>query len=176
MLSTSLVPELSRREVIPLLFGWDNLNHQYAGVLEILMLSKFSLALGLAIVSSLVGFSLPAAAQNCTANCRSDQIQFTPGAHLDVEVVNQTSAVVYVQQVPLMAPDSLLPRQTANIGFKWGTAPNVSIRFWNNEDQPVKAYLFRPDENTLRVEVRNFAYELSDRAIYIQNDGRVLIY
>ncbi|HEY9761252.1 MAG TPA: hypothetical protein V6D07_01940 [Trichocoleus sp.] len=140
------------------------------------MIGKLSAAFGFAVVSSLVALPLPLAAQNCTANCRSDQIQFTPGARLDVEVVNQSSAVVYVQQVPLMAPDSLLPRQTANIGFKWGTVPNVSIRFWNNEDQPIKAYLYRPSENTLRVELRNFAYELSDRAIYVQNDGRVLIY
>ncbi|HEY9879537.1 MAG TPA: hypothetical protein V6D29_13860 [Leptolyngbyaceae cyanobacterium] len=140
------------------------------------MIAKFSAVLGFAVVSALVGLPLPLAAQNCTENCRSDQIRFTPGDRLDVEVVNQSSAVVYVQQVPLMAPTPLRPRQTANIGFKWGTEPNVSIRFWNDEDQPIKAYLFRPAENVLRVEVRNFGYELSDRAIYIQNDGRVLLY
>lgn len=141
------------------------------------MVSQFSSSLGLVVLcASFLTAPLPLIAQNCTANCRSDQIQFIPGERLTVEVVNQSSRVVNVQQVPLMAPSVLSPGQTADIGFNWGTTPNIAIRFWNAEEEPIRAYLFRPAERTLRVEIRDFPWQLSDRSIYIQNDGRVIIY
>ncbi|MBD0336322.1 MAG: hypothetical protein ICV62_12595 [Cyanobacteria bacterium Co-bin13] len=141
------------------------------------MVSRFTSGLGLAVVlASLLGAPLPLQAQNCTANCRSDEIQFTPGERLQVEFVNQSSRVVTVEQVPLIGPRTLRPGQTTNIGFNWGTTPNIAIRFWSEAEQPIRAYLFRPADRTLRVEIRDLPWQLSDRSIYIQNDGRVIIY
>jgi hypothetical protein len=118
----------------------------------------------------------PALAQNCVANCRSDQMQFTPGDRLQVVVVNQTGVVVKVEQVPMIAPYTLAPQQSATMGFNWGTTPNISIRFWNPDREPLRAYLYKVSEQELRIELRPFPRQFSDRSIYIQNDGRVLIY
>jgi hypothetical protein len=141
------------------------------------MVSRFASGLGLAVaLVGLLSSSAPLQAQNCTANCRSDQIQFTPGDRLQIEFVNQSSRVVTVQQVPLIAPRPLRPGQSTDIGFNWGTTPNVAIRFWSEDEQPIRAYLFRPSDRTMRVEIRDLPWQLSDRSIYIQNDGRVIIY
>lgn len=141
------------------------------------MVSRFSANLGLLVffLGLAVG-PLPLAAQTCTANCRSDQVQFTPGDPLSVEVINRSGVPITVQQVPLMAPISLRPGQSTQLGFRWGTTPNVAVRFWSPENEPLRAYLFRPAERTLQIEIRKLPYQLGDRSIYIQNDGRVIIY
>ncbi|HEY9735982.1 MAG TPA: hypothetical protein V6D06_06855 [Trichocoleus sp.] len=141
------------------------------------MVSQFSANLGLlALLAGLVAAPLPLAAQPCTANCRSDQVQFTPGDPLTVEVINRSTVAVNVEQVPLIGPQNLRPGQSARLGFNWGTSPNVAIRFWNPDQEPLRAYLFRPAERTLQIEIRDLPYQLGDRSIYIQNDGRVIIY
>lgn len=141
------------------------------------MVSQISANLGLLVfLAGLVAAPLPLAAQRCTANCRSDQVQFTPGDPLSVEVINRSSVLISVQQVPLTGEVSLRPGQSIRLGFNWGTTPNVAIRFWNPDQEPLRAYLFRPADRTLQVEIRDLPYQLGDRSIYIQNDGRVIIY
>jgi len=112
----------------------------------------------------------------CTANCRSDQIQFTPGDPVAIEVINQTLRPIQVEQVPMIAPARLLPGDTLRLDFGWGTKPNISIVFWSESDRPFKAYLFRPEETSLQIQIRPFAYGPSDRSVDILDDGRVLIY
>ncbi|ASC73810.1 hypothetical protein XM38_047830 [Halomicronema hongdechloris C2206] len=113
---------------------------------------------------------------DCRANCRSDQIQVTPGDPVAIEVINQTSVPVQVEQVPMIAPARLSPGETLWLDFGWGTKPNISIVFWSETEQPLKAYLFRPEDTSLRIQIRPFAYGPSDRSVDILDDGRVLIY
>ena len=135
------------------------------------MMSKTFLATALVCGS----LSVPAVAQTCRVNCRSDQIQFIPGDPITVEVINQTPVIVQVEQIPMIAPYALRPRQSARLGFGWGTQPNISIVFWNTQEQPIRAYLSRPEPLRLEIELRPFTSEPSDRSVYIQNDGRVMI-
>ncbi len=117
----------------------------------------------------------PGLAQNCVENCRSGQIRFTPGDRITVEVVNLSIVTVAVEQVPLRGPITLPPAIGTVFGFGWGTKPNLSMFIWALEDQPIRYQLSRVDETTLRVEVVTAPSEPSDRSIFIQNDGTVIV-
>jgi hypothetical protein len=118
----------------------------------------------------------PGSAQNCIENCRSGQIRFTPGDRISVEVVNLSIATVAVEQVPLRGPLTLVPGTSTQLGFGWGTKPNLSMFIWSlQEDQPIRYRLSRLGDTTLGVEVVSAPSEPSDRSIFIQNDGSVII-
>ena len=117
----------------------------------------------------------PALAQSCVENCRSGQIRFTPGDRITVEVVNLSIVTVAVEQVPLRGPITLPPTIGTVFGFGWGTKPNLSMVIWALEDQPIRYQLSRVDDTTLRVEVVTAPSEPSDRSIFIQNDGTVIV-
>jgi hypothetical protein len=72
----------------------------------------------------------PLLAQTCTDNCRSGQIQFTPGDRISVELVNLSPVTVGVEQVPLRGPLTLAPGTSTVLGFGWGTTPNLSMFIW----------------------------------------------
>ena len=136
-------------------------------------------------LSSLVGLTLcwgfnqaaqPGMAQTCQANCGSRQIQFTPGQRIRLQMVNQTSSLVQVEQVFTTDPVPLLPGQELEIDPNFGTEPNVSVVFWDETSLPIRAVLFRPAPNTLRIEIRPGGRPPGDRSIYIENDGKVAIF
>jgi hypothetical protein len=120
-------------------------------------------------------FGQPVLAQNCTVDCGSGAIQFTPGDRITVEVKNLTNVAVAVEQPPLIPPITLLPGTSTDLGFGWGTTPNLSMFFWTLDDQPIRVRLGRPAESTLSLEIYSAPSEPSDRSIYIENDGRVII-
>ena len=132
--------------------------------------------LGCAIGLMVLGLGQePALAQNCVENCRSGQIQFTPGDRISVEVVNLSRVTVAAEQVPLIGPLTLPPGTSTTLGFGWGTTPNLSMFIWALEDQPIRYQLGRLDDTTLLVEVITAPSEPSDRSIFIKNDGRVVV-
>lgn len=119
----------------------------------------------------------PAWGQTCTEHCRSDQIQFTPGDRLSVQVVNQSRAVVHVQQKPMTPPVTLSPGMTTEMGFGWGTQPNLAIYFWtDSSEQLIRVQLNRPAQTALQIEIYNAPSAPINGTVYIQNDGRVSIY
>ena len=139
------------------------------------MLSSL-ISIGCAISLTVLGLGPgPALAQNCLENCRSGQIQFTPGDRISVEVVNLSIVTVAAEQVPLRGPITLPPGISTTLGFGWGTKPNLSMFIWALEDQPIRYQLHRVGDTTLRVEVVTAPSEPSDRSIFIQNDGRVIV-
>jgi hypothetical protein len=117
----------------------------------------------------------PLLAQTCTDNCRSGQIQFTPGDRISVELVNLSPVTVGVEQVPLRGPLTLAPGTSTVLGFGWGTTPNLSMFIWPLADQPIRYTLGRMDDTTLTVEIVTAPSEPSDRSIYVENDGRVMV-
>jgi hypothetical protein len=117
----------------------------------------------------------PTLAQTCTVNCRSGEIQFTPGDRITVQVVNRSTVAVGIEQPPLSGPRTLAPGSTTELGFGWGTQPNISIFFWALADQPIRVNLSRPATTTLSVEIYSAASEPSDRSLFIENDGRVTV-
>ncbi|MEL7328788.1 MAG: hypothetical protein AAGJ69_02975, partial [Cyanobacteria bacterium J06559_1] len=56
-----------------------------------------------------------------------------------------------------------------------GADAEMSLVFWDQNNQAVNAVLHRPDSETLQVELLPSGQE-SDRAVHVQNDGRVLVY
>lgn len=123
---------------------------------------------------ALGGLVLSVRAQTCTANCLSRQVQFTPGQRIGLQMVNQTASLVLVEQVFRTSPVPILPGQQLDLDPNFGTAPNISLVFWDETSLPVRAILFRPNPNTLRIEIRPGGRP-GDRSIYIENDGKVSI-
>jgi hypothetical protein len=141
-------------------------------------MGKFSSLVSLGCLIGLTLWGLPnppALAQNCTENCPSGQIQVTPGDRISVQIVNSSSVTVAVEQVPLRGPITLPPGARTQLGFGWGTTPNLSMFIWALTDQPIRYRLGRTGDTTLTVEVVAAPSEPSDRSIYIENDGRVTI-
>ncbi|MBE9140947.1 hypothetical protein IQ254_27740 [Nodosilinea sp. LEGE 07088] len=120
--------------------------------------------------------SVPTAlADPCTANCKSGQIQFTPGDRITIQVVNVGSRPLSLEQPPLLGPRVLYTGNTIETQVGWTAQPNPSVFFWSQEHLPVRARLYRPAPNTLRVEVFDAPAEPSDRSITIEADGRVSV-
>jgi hypothetical protein len=118
---------------------------------------------------------LPALAQNCTSGCQSGQIQFTPGDRITVQVVNRSTVSVGLEQTPITGPRTLRPGEDIELGFGWGTSPNISILFWALQDRAIRLRLGRPAPQTLAVEIYNAPSEPSHRSIFVENDGRVTL-
>ena len=116
-----------------------------------------------------------ALAQPCTAYCRSNEIRFTPGQRISLQLVNLTAGLVQIQQSGRMHPYPLRPGQEIRLFFGEGTQPNLSLLFWDEANLPVRTLLFRPEDNVLRVEFLPSG-SFSDRSISILDDGRVVIY
>ncbi|MDJ0703116.1 MAG: hypothetical protein QNJ46_07550 [Leptolyngbyaceae cyanobacterium MO_188.B28] len=121
------------------------------------------------------GYSDKAVAQTCTAYCRSNEIRFTPGQRVSLQLVNLTAGLVQIQQSGRMHPYPLRPGQEIRLFFGEGTQPNLSLLFWDEANLPVRTLLFRPEDNVLRVEFLPSG-SFSDRSISILDDGRVVIY
>ncbi|PSB11052.1 hypothetical protein C7B61_14240 [filamentous cyanobacterium CCP1] len=114
-------------------------------------------------------------AQTCTANCGSRQIQFTPGQPIRLQMSNRTASLVRVQQRPLTDTIALPPGAEVEISSNFGTEPNLSVIFWDETYLAVRAVLFRPETNVLRIELIPGA-GTGDRSVYIENDGRVRLF
>jgi hypothetical protein len=133
--------------------------------------------LAAAIVLCSVGIvSRPALAQNCTVRCGSRQIQFIPGQRVRLQMVNHTSSLVQIEQLSETDPVPLLPSQELEVNSYFGTEPNTSVVFWDETSLPVKAVLFRPETNILRIEIFPGGRPPGDRSVYIENDGHVKLF
>lgn len=120
--------------------------------------------------------SVPAAlAAPCTVNCKSGQIQFTPGDRITIQVVNVGSRPLSLEQPPLRGPRVLYTGNIIETQVAWTAQPHPSVFFWSQERLPVRANVNRPGPNTLRVEIYAAPSEPSDRSITIEADGRVLV-
>ena len=87
--------------------------------------------------------SLPAVAAPCTVNCKSGQIQFTPGDRITIQVINVGNQPISLEQPPLVGPRVLYTGNTLEFQMGWSTQPNPSIFFWSSENLPVRARLGR---------------------------------
>lgn len=126
----------------------------------------------------IAGFSdRPVVAQNCRVGCHSDQIQFTPGQTITVEIINRAPHPVQFSQMAYMNPQTLAAYGgVTELNFGAGTLPNVELYVWGDDAEPLRVTLARPANDILRVEVTAAPYGPGDRAISIADDGRVLIY
>ncbi|MEB3179099.1 MAG: hypothetical protein VKL59_08745 [Nostocaceae cyanobacterium] len=116
-------------------------------------------------------------AGTCTQpNCPPRSLQFTPGQRVRLLVVNTTSSLVQLQKVYGTDPIPLRPGQELVLNQGDGTQPNISLIFWDATGLPLQTNLSKPDDTTLRIELRPGGRPPGDRSIYILNDGHIKVY
>ena len=120
--------------------------------------------------------SIPAAqAEPCTYQCDTNQIRFMPGQPITIEFINNTDGTVNLERVLDIDMHWLRPHTDFSIQTLVGADAEMSLVFWDQNNQAVNAVLHRPDSETLQVELLPSGQE-SDRAVHVQNDGRGLVY
>ncbi|MEL6138616.1 MAG: hypothetical protein AAFR42_14560 [Cyanobacteria bacterium J06628_6] len=116
-----------------------------------------------------------AIATNCVYQCGSDEIQYTPGQSLKLEIVNNTRMQINLERVLDFDPYTMRPGQTVELQTTVGNGADLSVVFWEEDYRPVDVRLHRPEVGTLQIEfLPSGSY--GDRAVHVVNDGRVLIY
>ncbi len=129
----------------------------------------------LGLLGGVLGGAQAHAAEPCTYQCKSGQIRFMPGQPLTIEFVNHTDGLINLERVLDIDLYWLRSQHEFQIQTQVGVDPDMSLVFWDQNNQAVEAVLHRPDEQTLRVEFLPSGFD-SDRAVHVANDGRVLVY
>ncbi len=115
-------------------------------------------------------------AGTCASKCGSRPIQFTPGQHIRVEVVNSTPNLIKIQKPSGTGAISLSPGQRLNLEQIEGTDPNTSLIFWSETGLSLQAIVSKPNFGTLRLELRPTWRSPGDRSLYIMDDGRINVF
>jgi len=115
-------------------------------------------------------------AETCASKCGPHPIQFTPGQPILIKVVNSTSSLIKLEKLRSTSPIPLQPGQEFQSEYLNDTEPNISLVFWNERGQPLRAIVSKPNFGTLRVELRPNWQTLGDRSIYLREDGRVNVF
>jgi hypothetical protein len=116
-----------------------------------------------------------ATAAPCTYQCESEQIRFTPGQPISIEFINNTNGLVNLERVLDIDMHWLRPDSEFAIETLVGVDDDMSLVFWDENNQAVNAVLHRPDAETLQIELLPSGSD-SDHAVHVSNDGRVLVY
>ncbi|MDY6899071.1 MAG: hypothetical protein SWZ49_13475 [Cyanobacteriota bacterium] len=116
-----------------------------------------------------------AIAGTCASRCGAKPIQFTPGGHIRIEVINNTPNLIYVEKAQATKPIPLRPGQKLRLEQGDGTGANMSVVFWNENGLSLKANLSQPNFGTLQVQLRPEWRIGGDRGIYVRDDGRVTV-
>jgi hypothetical protein len=141
-------------------------------------LSSWATALILAVMplGILLESAEAAAPEPCTYQCGSGEIRLIPGQPITIKFINNTNGLVNLERVPAindmhwLRPDSEFAVETLV-----GVGDDMSLLFWDDNNQAVHAVLHRPDAETLQVELLPSGAD-SDRAVHVSDDGRVLVY
>ncbi|WP_138506026.1 hypothetical protein [Nostoc sp. PA-18-2419] len=115
-------------------------------------------------------------AGTCASKCGPRPIQFTPGQHIQVEVVNSTPNLIKIQKPSGTDAISLNPGQKLNLEQIEGTEPNTSLIFWSEKGLSLQAIVSKPNFGTLRLELRPTWRSPGDRSLYIMDDGRINVF
>lgn len=117
--------------------------------------------------------SVPVMAQTCASQCQEKPIQFRPGQRIEVEVRNWTKRTITMENTGGDREVKLLPGQKLKFYRGGSTDPNLSVAFWEPTATPLNLTLSQPKANLLQIDIRFARSAPGDRAIYIQNDGRI---
>lgn len=122
-----------------------------------------------------LGMPMAATAAPCTYQCESNEIRFVPGQPITIEFINNTNGLVNLERVNDIDLQWLRPDSEFAIETLVGVDDEMSLVFWDDNNQAVNAVLHRPDAETLQIELLPSGSD-SDRAVHVSNDGRVLVY
>jgi len=145
------------------------------------MYSRFKL-LSVFLLSSTLLF-IPAERNNlaiagtCVAgsSCPPPPVQFIPGQRITVEVVNLTRGVIQLQQMPVTDALTISPGQVRTLLRGSTIDPNFSLIFWDTMGLSLKADIIKLGAKNLRIELRPGGRPPGNRAVYLNDDGRVKI-
>jgi len=129
-----------------------------------------------ALLLSETQHSQTAIARTCTSNCGPPPIQFIPGQRINVEVVNLTTNLVEMQSIPDTDPVAITPGQVVYLGRGGSTEPNLSLMLSDVNGLPLRVNILKPENRTLRIELRPGGRQPRDRTIYLKDDGRVTVF
>jgi len=115
-------------------------------------------------------------AGTCASKCGSHPIEFKPGQHIRVEVINSTPNLIKIQKPSGTDAISLSPGQKLNLEQIEGTEPNTSLIFWSETGLSLQAIVSKPNFGTLRLELRPTLRSSGDRSLYIMDDGRINVF
>lgn len=132
-------------------------------------------ALALAAIPLSIAIAPQSAQAACTYQCDSNQIRFMPGQPLTIEFINNTKGLVNLERVLDIDMHWLRPDSDFKIETLVGADDDMSLVFWDENNNAVNAVLHRPDADTLQIELLPSGHH-SDRAVHVSNDGRVLVY
>lgn len=124
---------------------------------------------------SLIPSTVALAGTCAGASCPPPPLGFIPGQFINFEVVNRTGVIVQLQNVPRTPVLFLSPGQEVRFPSQAATEPNLSSLYWDATPYLLRARLSKPRPNTLRVEIIPGGIP-GDRALYIRDDGRVIIF
>lgn len=141
------------------------------------MFKSLSFAL-IAVTVFTASFNNPDAtlAGTCASKCGSRPLQFTPGQHIRVEVINSTPNLIKIQKPSGTDAILLSPGQKLNLEQIEGTEPNTSLIFWSETGLSLQAVVSKPNFGTLRLELRPTWRSPGDRSLYIMDDGRINVF
>ena len=118
-----------------------------------------------------------AVAGTCVAgsSCPPPPIQFIPGQRITIEVVNLTQGVIQLQQMPVTDSLTISPGQVRTFLRGSTIDPNFSLIFWDTMGLFLKADIIKLGAKNLRIELRPGGRPPGNRAVYLNDDGRVKI-
>jgi hypothetical protein len=140
------------------------------------MKMKFLITKTIALLTFCLLPSTTGLAGTCAGrSCPPPPLGFTPGQSINFEVVNRTGVIVELQNVPRTSVIFLRPGEQVRFARQAATEPNLSSLSWNAVPYLLRARLSKPSANTLRVEILPGGLP-GDRALYIRDDGQVIIF
>ncbi|MDX2096652.1 MAG: hypothetical protein SFW36_02665 [Leptolyngbyaceae cyanobacterium bins.59] len=141
------------------------------------MYKSFALALVSALLVIGTGERLqPSIAGTCASNCGPKPLQFTPGQPVTIRIANRTASLVLIQRIQGTDPIPLQPGQELEFDRWGGTKPNLSMVFWDQISLPLLARASRTGKQSFRLEILPGGRPPGDRAVYIRDDGRVVVF
>ncbi len=115
-------------------------------------------------------------AETCTWQCGPKQVQFVPGQMINFEIINLTASIVRLEKIQGTDAVPIYPGQKLVFTRAGDTVENSSVVFWDVTGLPIIAKILKPNNKTLRIELRAGGRPPGDRSVYMQDDGRVSIF
>ncbi len=113
---------------------------------------------------------------NCKYYCEKP-IEFAPGKSFNVEIINLSSNLIEMEKVANTDIMVINPGQIISLRKITNTINNSSFVFWDVNNIPLQIKIIQLDSQTLRIELHHSERKnISDRSVYIQDNGRVLVF
>ena len=113
---------------------------------------------------------------NCKYYCEKP-IEFTPGKKFNVQIINLSSNLIEMEKVANTDVMVINPGQIVSFKQMVDTVNNSSFVFADINNIPLQIKIIQLDSQTLRIELHHSERKnISDRSVYIQDNGQVKVF